>query len=125
MKAFSKRFVCQFLALCLIGLPFTARAGMIGTDEVIAQAQVQSERDKVRTFLSRADVQQQLQQQGVDPQLAKDRVSAMTDQEVSMISGKIDQLPAGADGALTVIAIAALLVILIYIVLQYVYPKAK
>lgn len=124
MKTFFKRFVCQFLALCLIGLPFIARAGMISTDEVIAQAQVQSERDKVRTFLSRADVQQQLQLQGVDPQLAKDRVSAMTDQEVSMIAGKIDQLPAGADGG-AVVALVALLIIVIYIILQYVYPKAK
>ena len=124
MKAFFKRFTCQFLVLCMIGLPFTARAGMIGTDEVIAQAQVQSDREKVRTFLSRADVQQQLQQQGVDPQLAKDRVSAMTDQEVNLIAGKIDQLPAGADGG-TVVALVALLIIIIYIILQYVYPKAK
>jgi hypothetical protein len=124
MKSFFKRFISQFLVLCLIGLPFTARAGMIGTDDVIAQAQVQSDREKVRSFMARADVQQQFMQQGVDAQFAKDRVGALTDQEISQIAGKIDALPAGAN-AVEVVALVALLIILIYIILQYAYPKAK
>jgi hypothetical protein len=124
MKSFFQRFISQFLVLCLIGLPFTARAGMIGTDEVIAQAQVQSDREKVRSFMARADVQQQFMQQGVDAQFAKDRVNALTDQEISQIAGKIDRLPAGAS-AIEVVAIVALVIVLIYIILQYAYPKTN
>ena len=124
MNAFLKRFVCQFLALCLIGLPFTVQAGMIGTDEVIAQSQDQSGRNKVRDFMARAEVQQQLQDHGIALQAAQERVNALTDLEVQQIAGRIDALPAGADGGGTV-AIVAIVIQLIYLVLQAFYPKAK
>lgn len=124
MKSFFKRFISQFLVLCLIGLPFTVQAGMIGTDEVIAQSQDQSDRNKVRDFMARAEVQQQLQDHGIGLQAAQARVSALTDLEVQQIAGKIDAIPAGADGGATV-AIVLAVIVLIYILLQYFYPKAK
>jgi len=36
-----------------------------------------------------------LRAHGVDPQAAKDRVAAMTDDEVSALRGQIDAVPAG------------------------------
>ncbi len=122
MKSFFKRFVCQFLALCLIGLPFTVRAEMIGTDAVVAQSQTQSERNKVRDFMARADVQQQLQQHGITLQAAQERVGAMTDIEVQQIAGKIDSLPAGADAGL-VVGATLLLIGIIYLIVQAFYPS--
>jgi len=124
MKSFFKRFISQFLVLCLIGLPFTVQAGMIGTDEVIAQSQDQSDRNKVRDFMARAEVQQQLQDHGIGLQAAQARVNALTDLEVQQIAGKIDSIPAGADAGATV-AIVLAVIVLIYILLQYFYPKAK
>jgi len=124
MKSFFKRFISQFLVLCLIGLPFTVQAGMIGTDEVIAQSQDQSDRNKVRDFMARAEVQQQLQDHGISLQAAQARVNALTDLEVQQIAGKIDSIPAGADAGATV-AIVLAVIVLIYILLQYFYPKAK
>ena len=124
MKAFFKRFVCQFLALCLIGLPFTVQAGMIGTDAVIAQSQDQSDRNKVRDFMARAEVQQQLQDHGITLQAAQARVGALTDLEVQQIAGRIDSIPAGADAAAVVVTVLAV-ILLIYILLQHFYPKAK
>jgi hypothetical protein len=79
-----------------------AQAGMIGTDQV-ASAASQADRSTVLQFLGRAEVASQLQSLGVDPASVKDRVAAMTDQEVQQIAGKIQSMPAGADTAGVVI----------------------
>jgi hypothetical protein len=73
-----------------------AQAGMIGTDQVASVAS-QADRNTVLQFLGRAEVTSQLQSLGVDPATVKDRVAAMTDQEVQSLAGKIQSMPAGAD----------------------------
>lgn len=94
-----------------------ARAELISTDEVVSHSSIQEERDKVQAFLSRADAQQNLVTLGVNPELAKQRVDALTDAEVVNLAGKIDSLPAG--GALSnhelilIVLIAILVAILI------------
>ena len=69
-----------------------AAADMVGTDQVVQQ----SDRDKVRAFLERKDAEKQLGAMGVSPERAKERVDAMTDEEVRVVAAKIDSLPAGA-----------------------------
>ena len=123
MKVFFKRFVCQFLALSLICLPFTVRAGMIGTDEVIAQAQTQSDRATVRDFLARADVQKQLQDHGLTQQAAQERVNALTDVEIQQIAGRINEIPAGAIHAEGVVAIVLIWILIVYLLVQHFYPS--
>lgn len=122
MKVFFCRLISHLLVISLIAAPFSAQAAMIGTDEVVKQSQAQSDRDKVRDFMARVDVQRELQSMGVSPQLAKERVNALTDMEVRDIAGKLDSLAAGA-GALEVIVIVVVAVTLIYIILKYVYDK--
>jgi hypothetical protein len=73
-----------------------AQAGMIGTDQVASTAS-QADRNTVLQFLDRAEVASQLQSLGVDARNDKDRVAAMSDQEVQQIAGKIQSMPAGAD----------------------------
>jgi hypothetical protein len=73
-----------------------AQAGMIGTDQVASVAS-QADRNTVLEFLGRADVTSQLQSLGVDPATVKDRVAAMSDQEVQSLAGKIQTMPAGGD----------------------------
>ena len=121
MKVFFCRLISHLLVISLIALPFTTQAALIGTDEVVKQAQTQSERDKVRDFVARADVQKELQSYGVGPQTAKERVDALTDMEVQQIASKLDTLPAGASGTAETILLVVLLVVVIYIVLKYVY----
>ena len=53
MKKISLRFIACVLSVCMMGLPFTATAGLIGMDEVVAQ-QLSTERAKVSEFLARA-----------------------------------------------------------------------
>jgi hypothetical protein len=124
MKKTFHRLVSYALVFSLAGLPFTAQAGMIGTDEVVEQSQAQSDRAKVRDFLVRADVQQQLQQQGLTLQAAQERVDALTDAEAQHLAGKIDTLPAGAtSGAVAVVALTVLLVAVTYIIVRLFYPR--
>lgn len=92
------RLVSRLLIVCLVGLPFQAHAGMIGTSEVVSAAQSSAARDKVLSFVSRTDVAGQLQALGLSSGDAKARVAALTDSEVAQLAGRIDQLPAGADG---------------------------
>ena len=95
MRMTSRLLIASVLSL---GLPLqSAHAGMVGTDKVAASAQSHSERERIRTFLDREDVRQQLQVQGIDANTAKARVAALTDDEVYMVAGKLDQMPAGGE----------------------------
>ena len=98
MKLFYK-LISQLLMVSMILMPFSAQAGMIGTDQAIASAQDLANRDKVRGFVSRGDVIKQFEALGVTAATAQERVNAMTQEEVNRIAGKIDSLPAGADSS--------------------------
>jgi len=84
-----------------------ANAGMIGTDQVASVAS-QADRNTVLQLLGRADVTSQLQSLGVDPASAKDRVAAMTDQEVRSLADRIQSLPAGADSSGTILLLVVI-----------------
>lgn len=114
-----KRTLCRLLIVLMAWTPFQfAQAGMIGTDQVV-QSSAQAERNTVTQFLSRSDVQNQLQSFGLDPATAKDRVAAMTDNEARYLAGRIGSQPAGAmsDGA------AVLLVIVIVAVIWWAWKR--
>jgi hypothetical protein len=97
MKFAAIRMVCRFLVLSMMLLPFqTIQAGMIGTDQMASVASAQTDRASVLNLLSRSDVASQLQVLGLDPKVAKDRVAAMTDEEVRSLAGQLSSLPAGA-----------------------------
>jgi hypothetical protein len=90
----SVRLLCRLLVVSLLFFSFhSARAGMIGTDQI---ASTQADRVAVQAALNRADVATQLKALGVDPVAAKERVSVMTDDEVRSLAGQLDTLPAGA-----------------------------
>jgi hypothetical protein len=116
MKSLSK-FVSRLLILCMALLPFSTHAGMIGTDQVVASAAAQAARARVADFVTRADVQKQMEVLGLSPANAKDRVAALTDEEVQRIAGRIDSMPAGASdtGTAWVIAGVILVAVLVYL----------
>ena len=94
MKFLSK-FVSQLLIASMVLLPFSSQAGMIGTDQVVASATAQANRDKVRDFVSRTDVQKQFEALGLTTANAAERVNAMTQDEINRVAGKIDTLSIG------------------------------
>jgi len=88
--------ISRLLIALMIWTPYQiATAGIIGTDQVVAST-AQADRDSVVSFLTRSDVQRQMQSMGIDPKVAQDRVGAMSDQEVRTLAGRINSLPAGA-----------------------------
>jgi hypothetical protein len=97
MKNIFVRYICRMLIVCMAAFPFSTYAGMVGTDQVVAAAQSQGPRDKLRNFVGRSEVSNQLQSLGISPTAAQARVSAMTDAEVASVVGKIDSLPAGGN----------------------------
>jgi len=106
-----KRLICRMLVLLMIWTPYqVAQAGMIGTDQVV-QSSTAMERSTVLNFVSRADVAGQLAAMGLDVSTAKDRVAAMTDDEVRSLAGKINAMPAGADASGLLILILIIAVI--------------
>lgn len=91
--------VCRLLIALMIWTPYQiATAGMIGTDDAVPSTS-QADRNTVASFFSRSDVASQLQSLGIDPSTAKDRVAAMSDQEVQSLANRINSLPAGADSS--------------------------
>ena len=111
MKSAWAKTICRLLAVLMIWTPYqVAQAGMIGTDQVSTSSS-QLDRSAVLSFVSRADVANQLQAMGLDATTAKDRVAAMSDAEVSYLATRINSLPAGGDTAgvlLLILVIAAI-----------------
>lgn len=104
------KLISRVLIALMIWTPYQiATAGMIGTDQVVASS-AQADRTTVLNFLNRSDVAGKLQTLGVDPSTAKDRVGAMTDEEVQSLAGRINALPAGGD-----VSTAGVILILILI----------
>lgn len=115
MVATAVRGLCRFLVVSVMMLSFhSAWAGMIGTQQMMAASHAQAERLMVQDLLSRTELQNQLQALGVDPNAVRDRVAAMTDEEVHGLAGQIQSVPAGGDWGwwvgLIVIAIIIFLV---------------
>jgi hypothetical protein len=96
MRAAVFKMICRFLIASLTLMSFTASAGMIGVDQLAASSPAQLDRAAVMAVLDRPDVVSQLQAQGVDPQMARERVAAMSDSEVQALNGEINSMPAGA-----------------------------
>ena len=119
MKMVFRRFVCRFLVLSLVVLPYAAQtqAALISVDQALA-AQRQAERDKLHGFLARADVQRELAVLGVGAAAAAERVNALTDEEAQQLAGRIDSLPAGAEVSTAVALLAVLLLLLLIFMLD-------
>lgn len=110
--------LCLVLVLGLVQLPplaRTARAALVTTEEAVAP---EAGRDRIRAFLERAEVREQLETLGVDPDEARARVAGLSDREVAAIAGRLDELPAGANSVAGVLLVLAV-VFIILIFLDY------
>ena len=110
--------VGTLVAFLSAGTPLPAHAGLIGSAAVI-DAAAHSERERnlsrVQATLARADVRQQMQALGVDADAAAARVAALSDSELSQLSARIDQAPAGGE----ILAILGLM-FLVLLILDYI-----
>lgn len=72
-----------------------AASGMLSTDQLVQEVQRAEQRSAVAAFLSRSDVQAQLEARGVDAGSAQERIGNLTAAELASLSAQIDELPAG------------------------------
>lgn len=94
-----KRFLASTLIVSTLamGLPATAQAGIVSTQDVLSTGAATANRAQVNTFMARADVRKGLLDQGIDVEAAQSRVNALSDAEVAELAGRVDQAPAGGD----------------------------
>jgi hypothetical protein len=93
----------------------SAQAALIDTETALNSLHLQNDRQLVKAFLARTDVQNALIAQGINPLEAQMRVDSLTDAEITAIKGKIENLPAGGEvlGLVILVLVIVLLVVLI------------
>jgi hypothetical protein len=112
------RMLMALFVLCSLQVP-AANAAIVDTETLVA---TQSERAKVAEFLQREQVQQVFVEQGVDPQVALERVDRLTDAEIALLSEKIDDMPAGGDVVGAILLVFFVLLITDLLGLTSVFP---
>ena len=116
LKEFLRRGCAFMLCASLVtaAMPQQAQASMIGTLDAIALEQHSDSLESARSALARDDVRERLLVLGVNPADVEARLAALTAEELNLLSGKLDELPAGA-GVLEVLGI----VLLVLLVLEF------
>jgi hypothetical protein len=114
MKKITTLLVIFAFVLSVGPLP-AAQAAMVTTQDVVAESTAVQDLEKIQSFLSRDDVQRQMQSLGVDAEEAKLRVASLSDEELSRIAGHIGEDPAG-QGAVGAIIGAAVLIFIILLI---------
>lgn len=110
MKILKRPLACALIVSIIgLGMPSSSMAGIVATDEVRTSAQ----RERVTGFLERSEVRDRMQSLGVDPDAARSRVAALSDDEVASLADKIDRLPAGGSELLTAVVVVFLILIIL------------
>lgn len=118
MSRFFVRFVSRMLIVCVAALPLQLQAGMIGTGQVSA-GQGQAARDTLRGIVDRAAAAGALEAHGLTPEQARARIAALTDDEAALLAQRVEQLPAGANGAGI-----GLLIIVVFLIWHFIVGPA-
>ena len=107
------RLIAAALIPCMLlaGVPMTAQAAIVSTEQAMVTATGHADRERVGSFFAREDVQAALQAQGVDVNDAIERVNAMSDTEVAQLADRVDQAPAGAGVVGVLLTVFVVLVI--------------
>lgn len=109
----SKFIISALLSTML--LSETTWAQMASTEVMFVQPSAVAAKQKVMEFSERQDVQTVLSQMGVEPQVLKDRVASLSDDEAVAMAGKIDTMPAGGDAVGAIVGAAVFIFIVLLI----------
>ncbi len=114
------KILCIFMAMLMliVSMPYqSVSAAMIDTETFMNSARGQEARNQIKQLLAREDIQAALSTHGIDPEEAKRRIAALSDEEVIHIADQIDKLPAGS-GAIEFLIIIILALFLVLIILD-------
>lgn len=112
-RIFAKQIMVWILSFSLLGtsLPSISYAGMIGTQTLIETQQGDDPRARVEEFISRDSVRDQIVALGADPAEVRDRLAALTGDELRLLEQNLDTMPAG--GIFAVIGIVFVVLIIL------------
>lgn len=121
--------VLLITALTVASLPVVAAPApsteLFSTQSLLDSDQGSADRERIRDVLARADVQQQMLLQGVDPADVEARVFALSDAEARQMADQLDQMPAGAGVVGALFAVFIILLITDILGLTDVYPFTR
>ncbi len=117
-KALLKPMLAALLSLGIATGSTAARAELIGTEQA-TQVETAQNKATIDGFISRAEVQQKMQELGLSTIITAQRIALLNDAEARELAQKINALPAGGNfSSLTnndiiIILLAAILLVLI------------
>jgi hypothetical protein len=94
-----KRYLAAVLAalnLLMFAQVPLANAAMLGTPEVLQEQRQQVDREQLRAMLDDQQVQQKLQEMGVDRAQVEKRIDSLTPTELAQFNQQLSEEPAGA-----------------------------
>lgn len=99
-------------SVLVMGVSTPGFADVISTEDLASVSDIESKRSAIKSFLARDAVKSKLSAWGVGEQDVRQRVDALTDQEVQEMIENMDAMPAGEGILETVIAILVILLLL-------------
>jgi hypothetical protein len=95
-----------------------ASAAMIGTETLVASNCKQITRGGLHRFFDREKIQKALVEKGITVDEARARIDSLTEKEIKLIAGTIDEIPAGGDvTGFVVISLAVILIV--FLIVEY------
>lgn len=86
-----------FMLTSMVSLHAQAsQAAMTATHEVIAQEQLNVDRDQLKAMLDDDAVQEKLASMGVSPEQVEQRINSLTSAELAHFNAQLDEAPAAA-----------------------------
>lgn len=126
LKTFNRLLATALIpCITLAGVPLTAQASIISTEQAMVTPAGDASRERVAAFLARDDVRTELQAQGVSADDAIARVQAMSDAEVAQLADRVDQAPAGAGVVGVLFSIFLILLVTDILGLTKVFPFTR
>jgi hypothetical protein len=117
MRTRRRNSLVALLATSLLAASFqgAAFAGVISTQQYLTSVDREATLARIDAVLAREEVQSKLEQYGVDPVAAEERIAALTDQELELLATELESLPAGGD-LLAVVGIAFVVLLILELV---------
>ncbi len=102
-----------------------ASAAMISSEALVQASRRDVTEAKVLQALNRPALVQQMEKLGVDPIAARERVAALTDEELAALDQRLDSLPAGGDILGALLFVFVLLLVTDILGLTKVFPFTR
>jgi hypothetical protein len=103
------------VALLSCSIERAAFAGVIDSEQYLEAIDREATIARIDSVLARDEVRAALEQRGVDPAQARERVAALNDQELQALATNLDNLPAGGS-LLAVVGIVFLVLLILELV---------